>query len=241
MPSPGADGIWGTEDDDLGDLHLQSDSPCIDAGTSDNAPVNDIVGTPRPQGAGFDMGAYEYLPTDTIRGLVDEYYFDILDREPDQGGWDYWASEIERIMALGINVGEGFQAEARLFFTCQEYLDKNKTKKEFVTDLYQTFLQREPDAGRSCVLDRAVKSGLTRNMLITAFAYCDEFKEYMTTQFGADTTRPENNMLNDLYRGFLNRFPDDGGFNSWLTQMRQAQCTGQAAVRDLSYQSRHCL
>ena len=58
----------------------------------------------------------------------------------------------------------------------------------------------------------------------------------MTTQFGADTTRPENNMVNDFYRGFLNRFPDDGGFNSWLTQMRQAQCTGQAAVRDLSYQ-----
>ena len=147
MPSPGADTIWGTEDDDLGDLHLHPDSPCIDAGTSDNAPVNDIVGTPRPQGAGFDMGAYEYALTDKIRGLVDEYYFDILDREPDQEGLNYWTSEIERIMVLGINVGEGFQAEARFFFTCQEYKDKNKTEKEFVTDLYQTFLQREPDAG----------------------------------------------------------------------------------------------
>ena len=105
-----------------------------------------------------------------------------------------------------------------------------------MTDLYQTFLQREPDAGGVTYWTGQLSAGLTRDMLITTFAYCDEFKAYMTTQFGADTTRPENNMVNDFYRGFLNRFPDDGGFNSWLTQMRQAQCTGQAAVRDLSYQ-----
>ena len=161
-----------------------------------------------------------------------EYYFDILDREPDQAGWDYWVSEIERIMALGIYVGEGFQAEARLFFTCQEYLDKNKTNEEFVTALYQTFLQREPDAGGLAYWTEQLSAGLTRDMLITTFAYCDEFNAYMTTQFGADTTRPENNMVNDFYRGFLNRLPDDGGYNSWLVQMRAAQCTGAQAVRE---------
>ncbi|MHC5212720.1 MAG: hypothetical protein ACYTG2_18570 [Planctomycetota bacterium] len=31
-PSPGVDGTWGTADDDLGDLRLDSGSPCIDAG-----------------------------------------------------------------------------------------------------------------------------------------------------------------------------------------------------------------
>ena len=139
-------------------------------------------------------------------------------------------------MSLGIYVGEGFQAEARLFFTCQEYLDKGKTDEEFVTDMYQTFLQREPDAEGLAYWTGQLSAGLTRDMLITTFAYCDEFKAYMTTQFGADTTRPENNLLNDLYRGFLNRLPDDGGYNSWLAQMRQAQCTGEQAVRDLCYQ-----
>ena len=43
-------------------------------------------------------------------------------------------------------------------------------------------------------------------------------------------------MVNDFYRGFMNRFPDDSGFNSWLVQMRQAQCTGPQAVQELSYQ-----
>ncbi|HPO16228.1 MAG TPA: choice-of-anchor Q domain-containing protein, partial [Candidatus Hydrogenedentes bacterium] len=41
------------------DLHLQDGSPCIDTGTSEGAPATDIEGVARPQGGGFDMGAYE--------------------------------------------------------------------------------------------------------------------------------------------------------------------------------------
>jgi len=43
----------------LDDLRLQDDSPCIDSGTSEGAPATDIEGVARPQGGGFDMGAYE--------------------------------------------------------------------------------------------------------------------------------------------------------------------------------------
>jgi hypothetical protein len=49
-----------------GDFHLQAISPCIDSGTSNDAPSIDIEKTPRPQGAGFDMGAYEYGATTVI-------------------------------------------------------------------------------------------------------------------------------------------------------------------------------
>ena len=44
-----------------GDYHLAVGSPCIDTGTSTDAPDTDIEGTPRPQGQGYDMGAYEYM------------------------------------------------------------------------------------------------------------------------------------------------------------------------------------
>jgi hypothetical protein len=47
-------------DPDKGDYRLSEESPCIDTGTSEGAPATDIEGTPRPQGAGFDMGAYEF-------------------------------------------------------------------------------------------------------------------------------------------------------------------------------------
>ncbi len=43
-----------------GSFRLKADLPCIDAGSSDGGPPGDIAGTPRPQGSGHDIGAFEY-------------------------------------------------------------------------------------------------------------------------------------------------------------------------------------
>lgn len=66
-PSPGPDGVWGTPDDDYGDLRLQPTSPCIDAGDPASSPAGqDIAGMPRLldgdlDGAmRIDMGAHEF-------------------------------------------------------------------------------------------------------------------------------------------------------------------------------------
>ncbi len=44
------------------DFHLQETSPAIDSGSQEDAPLFDFEGNIRPQGAGFDIGAYEFLP-----------------------------------------------------------------------------------------------------------------------------------------------------------------------------------
>jgi hypothetical protein len=44
-----------------GDYHLTELSPCIDKGTSEGAPDYDLEGNKRPQGNGYDMGAYEFF------------------------------------------------------------------------------------------------------------------------------------------------------------------------------------
>ena len=45
------------------DFHVQEHSPAIDAGLAHHAPTHDIEGNARPQGAGYDIGVYEYIDT----------------------------------------------------------------------------------------------------------------------------------------------------------------------------------
>lgn len=47
-------------------FHLQNGSPCIDTGTATDAPNYDFEGTSRPQGAGYDIGAFEYSNTNSV-------------------------------------------------------------------------------------------------------------------------------------------------------------------------------
>ncbi len=75
-PSPGNDGVWGTEDDDYGDLQLRSTSDAIDSGNNEHlrwdfADLNengnttepepyDIAGNPRVVNGTVDQGAHEF-------------------------------------------------------------------------------------------------------------------------------------------------------------------------------------
>jgi hypothetical protein len=183
---------------------------------------------------------------DIIRPMVRQYYLSILDREPDVPGWDFWTDDICRIATeqgcepidkLGIFIGEGFQALARLHFTSAEYIAKGKTNTQFLTDCYEVFFERAPDAPGLNFWLNQMSQGYTRNMVITSFANSPEYKALLTGYFGIDTSRPENNLLNDLYRGILNRFPENDGFLFWLKLMRDAQCTGDpVALKNLCAQ-----
>jgi hypothetical protein len=43
-----------------GDFRLRPDSPAINKGVSLSEVTYDYAGVPRPQGSGYDIGAYEY-------------------------------------------------------------------------------------------------------------------------------------------------------------------------------------
>jgi len=49
-----------------GVYELKANSPCINAGTSVGAPTTDIDGNARPQGLGYDMGAYEFVLASSV-------------------------------------------------------------------------------------------------------------------------------------------------------------------------------
>jgi len=62
-PTPGADGLWATEDDTPGDFRLTAHSPAINMGKNALLPQGltvDADGNPRIFGQRTDIGAYEY-------------------------------------------------------------------------------------------------------------------------------------------------------------------------------------
>jgi parallel beta-helix repeat protein len=63
--SPYPNDLWNVNpmfmDASAGDFHLRPDSPLMDAGEYLTSVVNDFDNTPRPQGAGYDIGAFESL------------------------------------------------------------------------------------------------------------------------------------------------------------------------------------
>ncbi len=174
--------------------------------------------------------------TQKIQDLVKKYYHDILQRDPDAGGTAFWAAEIERTISLGIGKGQAFHTAARFFFNSEEYRLKNRNDQDFLTDLYQALLNRPPDAGGFHYWLDYLAQGLTRNMVIACFFCSEEFEDIIQNIFGPDATRPENNLINDLYRGLLHRFPDTIGFDSRLITMRNARCAGELSVRNALHQ-----
>jgi len=56
---------------DSEDLHLAPGSVCIDYGTQDSAAADDFDGVLRPQGAGYDIGAFEYVGAGTKETMND--------------------------------------------------------------------------------------------------------------------------------------------------------------------------
>jgi len=171
-----------------------------------------------------------------IPGIIQSYYNNILNRAPEPGGAESWMAEIDRIMSLGIDIKEGFIAVGKVFFNSAEYLSMGKTDTAYVLDLYRAFLSRTPSQPEVDSWLAYLTQGVSRNEVLNFFIFSAEFNTYMAGLFGATTARPENNLVNDFYRGILSRLPDTMGFNSWLAQMRTAQCTGAQQVRDLSHQ-----
>jgi predicted outer membrane repeat protein len=111
-PNAGPDGVWGTADDDFGNLRLQATSPCINVGSNLAVPAGittDLDGNSRIMFGVVDMGCYEWqMPGDaTGDGNVNILDFTALaqnfNKSPaifSQGNFNYDAT----VNALDFNI-----------------------------------------------------------------------------------------------------------------------------------------
>lgn len=117
------DSIPGFAAPDSEDLHLIVGSACIDAGTGINASSEDYDGTSRPQGVGYDIGAYEYVQVSTNeqndRFLIDKIS---LDKNPSRHGISITRENTEAVGKIQIYDLTGRLVATHVFTHGQQHL-----------------------------------------------------------------------------------------------------------------------
>ncbi len=145
--------------------------------------------------------------------FVARLYSQVLDREPDLSGLQAFLSQIQQ---FGSVVPTVFA-----FFHSDEFLRRNTPDTQFLTILYQAFLNREPDsAGFNAFLTDLQSGILTRDTLIDIFLDSLEFANLASFLPPQD---PVTAFVTTLYVRILGRGPDLPGLQAFVTQLQQSR------------------
>ncbi|MEX1998030.1 MAG: DUF4214 domain-containing protein [Candidatus Andersenbacteria bacterium] len=137
--------------------------------------------------------------------LVQKLYRDILERDPDVGGWLYWTQQIDR-------------GQARLGDVAAGIFESNERLDPLIQEMYHTYLFREADAaGLAFWRDQIWKRDGGPDNVIAGIISSPEF-------FQAAGSTPRG-WVTELYRRLLGREPDLTGLNYWTQRLTGGQAT----------------
>jgi len=148
------------------------------------------------------LNSEEYQNNWRNRLFVALMYDGVLERVPDQGGYDFHVAALNAAAMTWEQMLDGW-------FNSVEWNTRfgELDNAEFVTKLYRGMLHREPDAeGLSFWADKLEIGEFTRPELIRAFYECLEYQ----------IVNPEERFVYQLYLGLLRRTPETEGYECWL-------------------------
>jgi hypothetical protein len=145
--------------------------------------------------------------------FVTRLYLQVLGREPDSVGLQGHLTDIQSFGSVVPTV--------LAFFHSLEFLSRNTTNEQFLTILYRTFLDREPDqAGFNAFLTALQTIQLTRDNLLDIFIDSQEFASQASFLPPQD---PVTAFVTTLYVRILGRGPDQVGLTGFVTQLNQTR------------------
>ena len=164
----------------------------------------------------------EASASDSVEGFVTRLYSKALNRKPDAVGMNDWVAKLKNGTAQGALVAQGF-------IDSTEFKNRKLSNKDYVTVLYRTFFDREPDNGGLNYWIDALEDGLSRLYVFRGFAESNEFS-VLCQKFGIvrgnaslSEARDQNGEVTKFvircYRLCLNREPDTAGLNDWCKQL----------------------
>ena len=107
-------------------------------------------------------------PTELTYAFVERMYTTAMKRGSDKEGKNYWANELSNFKCTGEYVGLAF-------FLSDEMNGSGLSDKEFITRLYKTFMDREPDKDGFKYWCGTLASGVQRSDVVFGFTRSPEF------------------------------------------------------------------
>ena len=107
-------------------------------------------------------------PNQATINFATRLYTTCLSREADQEGLMAWAVQLANHRDTGTGAARGF-------FFSSEFTNQNVSNSEYVTRLYRTFMDREPDQAGFDAWVAQLDSGVSREEVFNGFACSPEF------------------------------------------------------------------
>ena len=117
---------------------------------------------------GTGTPSIEVEPNDQVIAFATRLYTTCLKRNPDQNGLMAWARQLANLRDTGTNAAHGF-------FFSEEFLNQPISDDEFITRLYLTFMDRQPDQGGKDAWLNVLALGASREEVFQGFAQSTEF------------------------------------------------------------------
>ena len=109
-------------------------------------------------------------PTEATLAFVERMYTKAMNRESDPEGKAFWADKLANYNCTGEQI-------ALEFFTSKEMKEYNLSDEEYVIRLYNTFMDREPDADGLAFWKNELANGADRAEVVKGFAKSAEFNQ----------------------------------------------------------------
>lgn len=172
--------------------------------------------------------------SDSVENFVRRLYEKVLNRNADPSGLKTWTDLLKSRQMSGAEVARGF-------IDSNEFKARNLNDKAYVTVLYNTFFDREPDNGGMQTWMEVLEDGMSRSFVFKGFAESQEFSnlcaKYGITRGSVKLTEArDQNMgvtkfVHRCYKVFLGRIPDNGGLNMWCEMLLSGKMSAKEVAR----------
>ncbi|MCL2080414.1 MAG: DUF4214 domain-containing protein, partial [Oscillospiraceae bacterium] len=176
----------------------------------------------------------ESTAPDPVEQFVTRLYELVLQRAPDLEGLNAWSNQLRTNRLTGSRV-------AYEFFFSPEMKGRNLSDSAFVDVLYNTLLNRAPDASGKNNWTGQLSDGMPRENIFAGFVNSVEFAD-ICNSYGITrgTYEPPPGALSRvfvarLYRTILLRTPDSNGLDGWQNALNNGIVTGAEVAYGFFY------